>query len=39
MPMPLTKVINVFLMILTMCVFAGAIAMQKMRSANPADMF
>ncbi|WP_371381150.1 ABC transporter permease DevC [Sporomusa aerivorans] len=39
MPMPLTKVINVFLMILVMCVFAGAIAMQKMRSANPADMF
>lgn len=39
MPMPLTKVINVFLMTLTMCVFAGAIAMQKMRSANPADMF
>ncbi len=39
MPMPLTKLINVFLMILTMCVFAGAIAMQKMRSANPADMF
>jgi len=39
MPMPLTKVMNVFLMILTMCVFAGAIAMQKMRSANPADMF
>lgn len=39
MPMPLTKVISVFLMILTMCVFAGGIAMQKMRSANPADMF
>lgn len=39
MPMPLSKVISVFLMILTMCVFAGAIAMQKMRSANPADMF
>lgn len=39
MPMPPSKVINVFLMILTMCVFAGGIAMQKMRSANPADMF
>jgi len=26
-------------MILVMCVAAGALAMRKMRSANPADMF
>lgn len=39
MPMPLSKIINVFLLILTMCVVAGTLAMRKMRSANPADMF
>ncbi|MFO1242212.1 MAG: ABC transporter permease DevC [Rickettsiales bacterium] len=39
MPMPLTKVLMVFLMILTMCVVAGSLAMRKMRQANPADMF
>ena len=39
MPMPPSKVLNVFLMILVMCVGAGMLAMRKMRSANPADMF
>ncbi len=39
MPMPLSKVISVFSMILIMCVAAGSLAMRKMRSANPADMF
>jgi len=39
MPMPLAKIIGVFGMILVMCVAAGALAMRKMRSANPADMF
>lgn len=39
MPMPITKMINVFLLILTMCVIAGSLAMRKMRQANPADMF
>lgn len=39
LPMPLSKVIMVFVMILCMCIFSGALAMRKMRSANPADMF
>lgn len=39
MPMPVSKVISVFAMILTMCFAAGLLAMRKMRSANPADMF
>lgn len=39
MPMPLSKIVTVFSMILVMCVLAGALAMRKMRSANPADMF
>lgn len=39
MPMPVSKVIGVFAMIFIMCVVSGALAMRKMRSANPADMF
>jgi putative ABC transport system permease protein len=38
-PMPLSKVFTVFAMIFTMCVFAGTLAMRKLKSANPADMF
>lgn len=39
MPMPLSKIVSVFAMILVMCVIAGGLAMRKLRSANPADMF
>jgi putative ABC transport system permease protein len=39
LPMPPEKVAMVFVMILVMCIFSGALAMRKMRSANPADMF
>lgn len=39
MPMPPEKVVSVFLMVLAMCVLSGCLAMRKMRSANPADMF
>ena len=39
MPMPLSKVVTVFSMITGMCFGAGLLAMRKMRSANPADMF
>ncbi len=39
MPMPLSKIISVFAMVLVMCMLSGALAMRKMRSANPADMF
>ncbi len=39
LPMPWEKVVTVFIMILTMCVTAGLLAVSKMRSANPADMF
>jgi putative ABC transport system permease protein len=39
MPMPLSKIIFVFGLILVMCIVSGALAMRKMRSANPADMF
>jgi putative ABC transport system permease protein len=39
MPMPLSKMISIFSMILVMCVLSGALAMQKLRSADPADMF
>ena len=38
MPMPLEKILTVFGMILLMCTFSGMLAMQKMRSANPAEM-
>lgn len=39
MPMPPSKVIGVFCMILVMCMVSGSLAMRKMKSANPADMF
>jgi putative ABC transport system permease protein len=39
MPMPLSKIMTVFSLILGMCVIAGSLAMRKMRSADPADMF
>ncbi|MDP9196905.1 MAG: ABC transporter permease DevC [Pseudomonadota bacterium] len=38
-PMPLSKIISVFLFILAMCAVAGALAMRKLKDANPADMF
>ena len=39
MPMPVSKIFSVFAMVLVMCMLSGALAMRKMRSANPADMF
>ncbi len=39
MPMGFSKALSVFLMILAMCVTSGILAMRKMKSANPADMF
>lgn len=39
MPMTLDKVFTVFLFILSMCTVAGILAMQKLKAANPADMF
>ncbi|MCD6036064.1 MAG: DevC protein [Rickettsiales bacterium] len=39
MPMPFTKVLYVFSLILGMCTISGSLAMRKMRSANPANMF
>lgn len=39
MPLPVSKVINIFTMILIMCFVAGALAMQKLKDADPADMF
>ena len=39
MPIPISKILNIFLMIVTMCCAAGLLAMRKIRSANPADMF
>lgn len=39
MPMPPGKIILIFLLILGMCVIAGSLAMRKLKSANPADMF
>ena len=39
MPMPLEKIIKVFFMILGMCFASGLLAIRKLRSANPADMF
>lgn len=38
-PMPLSKVITVFCFILVMCLAAAALAIRKLRSVNPADMF
>ncbi len=39
MPMPFSKIMTVFTLILTMCFFAGALAVRRLRAANPADMF
>ncbi len=39
MPMTLSKVVNVFTFILTMCAVAGFLAIRKLKAANPADMF
>ena len=39
MPLPLSKMLTVFGMILIMCMLSGSLAMRKMRGANPADMF
>lgn len=41
MPMPMTfsKAITVFMFILSMCAFAGFLAIRKLKIANPADMF
>lgn len=41
MPMPMTfsKVITVFMFILSMCAMAGFLAIHKLKAANPADMF
>lgn len=39
MPMAFSKVITVFIFILSMCATAGFLAIRKLKSANPADMF
>lgn len=41
MPMPMTfsKVITVFMFILSMCAMAGFLAIHKLKAASPADMF
>lgn len=39
MPMTLSKVITVFIFILSMCAIAGFLAIHRLKSANPADMF
>jgi len=39
MPLPFSKIMLVFSLILVMCVAAGLMAMGKLKSANPADMF
>lgn len=41
MPMPMTfsKVMTVFFFILSMCATAGFLAINKLKAANPADMF
>jgi putative ABC transport system permease protein len=39
MPMSLGKIVSVFLYILSMSVISGVIAMNKLKSTNPADMF
>lgn len=38
-PMPLSKVVFVFSLILGMCFASGTLAVRKLKSANPADMF
>jgi putative ABC transport system permease protein len=39
MPMPVSKMLSIFSMILVMCVMSGVLAMQKLRSVDPAEMF
>jgi putative ABC transport system permease protein len=39
MPMPIDKIIQVFFMIIGMCFASGLLAIKKLKSANPADMF
>lgn len=39
MPMLLSKIITVFMFILSMCVVAGLLAIRKLKDADPADMF
>jgi putative ABC transport system permease protein len=39
MPMPAVKMLSIFAMILVMCVMSGILAMQKLRSVDPAEMF
>ncbi len=39
MPLPLGKIITVFLMVFIMCFVSGFLAIRKLKSANPADMF
>ncbi len=39
MPMNFSKVMTVFLFILSMCAMAGFLAIRKLKAANPADMF
>ncbi len=39
MPMPVLKMISIFSMILVMCILSGALAMQKLRAVDPAEMF
>jgi hypothetical protein len=39
MPMPVSKMLSIFSMILVMGVMSGALAMQKLRSVDPAEMF
>ena len=39
MPMTLSKVMTVFMFILSMCAIAGLLSIHKLKSSNPADMF
>ena len=39
MPMTISKMISIFTMILFMCIASGFLAIQKLRSVNPAEMF
>ncbi|MCK5556014.1 MAG: FtsX-like permease family protein [Alphaproteobacteria bacterium] len=39
MPLGLGKIMTIFSLILGMCIISGSIAMKKLKSADPADMF
>ena len=39
MPLGFGKIMTIFSLILGMCLISGSIAMKKLKSANPADMF